>query len=150
MRTQPTALDRRACCAHLSLGALSLCGTTHAWSAPELNSQAELISRGLPNTGIDVTLPPLADNSNAIPLQFTLQAPPGKKWLGFEIIAPENPNRVILKFKLGQAQTRFTFSTRIRLAMTQEVWLLARLNDGKTMARATHTVVTATACFDET
>ena len=143
-------LDRRSYFAHLGIGAISLCGTTTTWSAPELNSQAELVARGLQHTGIEVTLPPLADNSNAIPLQFTLQAPVGKQWLGFEIIAPENPNRVILKFKLGHPQPRMTFSTRIRLATTQEVWVLAKLNDGNTMGRSTHTVVTATACFDET
>ena len=146
---QPT-LDRRSCFAHMGVGAMSLCGASHAWGAPELNSQAELMARGLSGTGIDVTLPPLADNSNAIPLQFTLLAPTGKKLVSFEIIAPENPNRVILKFKLGQAQSRLTFSTRIRLATTQEVWVLARLSDGKSLGRSAHTVVTATACFDET
>jgi predicted secreted protein len=104
----------------------------------------------LPTTGIEVTLPPLADNSNAIPLQFTLQAPAGQQLVGFEIIAPENPNRVILRFKLGQAQARLSFSTRIRLAMTQEVWVLAHLSNGSSLGRPTHTVVTATACFDET
>ena len=145
-----TSLDRRACFARLGVGAISLSGAPQAWSALEMNSQAELKARSLQDTGIEVTLPPLADNSNAIPLQFTLQAPADKKWLGFEIIAPENPNRVILKFKLGQPQARLSFSTRIRLATTQEVWVVARLNDGTTLGRATHTVVTATACFDET
>lgn len=145
-----TSFDRRACFARLGMGAISLSGAPMVWSAPEINSQAELKARGLKDTGIQVTLPPLADNSNAIPLQFTLQAPADKKWLGFEIIAPENPNRVILNFKLGQPQARLSFSTRIRLATTQEVWVVARLNDGTTLGCATHTVVTATACFDET
>jgi predicted secreted protein len=127
-----------------------LLGSSLAWSAKDPNSQADLLSRGLATTGIDITLPALADNSNAIPLQFTLQAPAGQQLVGFEIIAPENPNRVILRFKLGQAQTRLTFSTRIRLAMTQEVWVLAKLNNGTSLGRPAHTVVTATACFDET
>jgi predicted secreted protein len=79
-----------------------------------------------------------------------LQAPAGKHLVGFDIIAPENPNRVILRMKLGQPQTRFTFNTRIRLAMTQDVWVLAHLSNGTSLGRPTHTVVTATACFDET
>ncbi|WP_310615578.1 thiosulfate oxidation carrier protein SoxY [Limnohabitans sp.] len=141
---------RRSCLAHLSLGAVGISSGSNAWSAPELHSQADLLSRGLEANGIEVTLPPLADNSNAIPLQFTLQAPAGKALIGFEIIAPENPNRVILRMKLGQAQPSFTFNTRIRLAMTQDVWILAHLNNGSSLGRPTHTVVTATACFDET
>jgi predicted secreted protein len=119
-------------------------------SAPDTHSQADLLSRRLEGKGVNVTLAPLADNGNAIPLQFTLQAPAGQQLTGFEIIAPENPNRVILKLKLGQAQTRLTFSTRIRLAMTQDVWVLAHLSNGSSLGRSTHTVVTATACFDET
>ena len=145
-----TSLARRTCLTQLGLGALLVCRNAPALAAAEPNSQAELLSRRLPTTGIDVTLPPLADNSNAIPLQFTLQAPAGQQLVGFEIIAPENPNRVILRFKLGQAQTRLSFSTRIRLAMTQEVWVLAHLSNGTSLGRPTHTVVTATACFDET
>ena len=150
MLNSQTPLARRSCLARLGLGAVGLCGTSRALAATDPNSQADLLSRGLQTTGIEVTLPPLADNSNAIPLQFTLQAPPGQMLLGFEIIAPENPNRVILRLKLGQPQARFTFSTRVRLAMTQEVWVLAQLNDGTSLGRPTHTVVTATACFDET
>ena len=145
-----TPLARRTCLTQLGVGALLVCRTSPALAAAEPHSQAELLSRRLQATGIDVTLPPLADNSNAIPLQFTLQAPAGQQLVGFEIIAPENPNRVILRLKLGQAQARLSFSTRIRLAMTQEVWVLAHLSNGTTLGHPTHTVVTATACFDET
>jgi predicted secreted protein len=149
-RPNTSSVARRTYLAQLGAGVLGLCGASHAASATDVNSQADLLSRGLKTSGIEVTLPELADNSNAIPLQFTLQAPAGKLLVGFEIIAPENPNRVILRFKLGQAQARFSFSTRIRLAMSQEVWVLAKLSDGSSLGRATPTVVTATACFDET
>jgi sulfur-oxidizing protein SoxY len=145
-----TLLARRDCLAHFGLGAVGICGASHALSAVESHSQADLLSRRLDAKGIDVTLAPLADNGNAIPLQFTIQAPSGQYLTNFEIIAPENPNPVILRFKLGQAQTRMTFSTRIRLAKSQDVWVLAQLSDGTSLGKPTHTVVTATACFDET
>jgi predicted secreted protein len=150
MSTAYTPLDRRTCLTGLGAMVTGVVLPVQAWAAADLHSQAELQARGLAANGIEVTLPPLADNSNAIPLQFTLQAPAGKLLAGFEIIAPENPNRVILRLTLGQAQARFKFNTRIRLAMTQEVWVLAHLSDGTSLGRATHTVVTATACFDET
>jgi predicted secreted protein len=145
-----TSLHRRTCLAGFGAAAVGVFNTPHALAAPDLNSQTDLQARGLQSNGIEVTMPPLADNGNAIPLQFTLQAPAGKQLVGLDIIAPENPNRVILRLKFGQAQTRFKFSTRIRLAMSQEVWVLAHLNDGSSLGRPTHTVVTATACFDET
>ncbi len=145
-----TPLARRTCLARIGAVAAGVLSPPDVLAATDLHSQAELQSRGLQANGIDVTMPPLADNSNAIPLQFTLQAPQGKQLVGFDIIAPENPNRIILRLKMGLAQTRFKFSTRIRLAMTQEVWVVAHLNDGSSLGRATHTVVTATACFDET
>ncbi len=143
-------LARRTWLASFGTVAAGAWTTPNVLAAPEPNSQTELQARALQSAGIEVVLPPLADNANAIPLQFTLQAPAGKQLVGFEIIAPENPNRVILKFKLGQAQTRLKFNTRIRLAMSQEVWVLAHLNDGTSLGLGTHTVVTATACFDET
>jgi predicted secreted protein len=150
MLKSKTSLARRDCLARLGIGAVGMYGASPAFSASDTYSQADLVSRGLENKGIEVTLPPLADNGNAIPLQFTLQAPSDHQLTGFEIIAPENPNRVILRMKLGQAQSKFTFSTRIRLAMTQDVWVLAHLSNGTSLGRPTHTVVTATACFDET
>ena len=99
---------------------------------------------------MNVDLPPLADNGTSIPLQFSLQAPAGRRFTGFEIVAPENPNPVILRLKLREPVANYRFSTRIRLAMSQEVWVLAQLDDGSQLGKATHTVVTATACFDET
>lgn len=150
MLNSKTPLARRECLTRLGLGAVGLSGASHALSAPETHSQADLLSRGFSAKGIEVTLPPLADNGNAIPLQFQLQAPANQKLIGFDIIAPENPNRVILQFKLGQPQSRVTFSTRIRLAMSQDVWVLAHLSNGQSLGCPTHTVVTATACFDET
>lgn len=150
MLTPQTPLARRFCLAQLGVGVAGLCGVSQVIGAPDPNSQTDLRSRALPSQGIDITLPPLADNSNAIPLQFTLQAPVGLTLRGFDIIAPENPNRTILHLQLGQTQERLKFSTRIRLAMTQEVWVLAHLSDGTTLGRSAHTVVTATACFDET
>jgi predicted secreted protein len=113
-------------------------------------TQAHLISRRLSDQGITVDLPPLSDNSNAIPLQLALQAPAGRSIQSLDIIAPENPNPLILRFKLQQPQARYRLNTRIRLAMTQEVWVIATLDNGQQLGKASPIIVTATACFDET
>ncbi len=133
----------------LQLGALALFGIKTA-AAATAHSLAELRSRGLANDGVMLDLPPLSDNGNSVPLQFSLTAPPGRLIAGFEIIAPENPNPVVLRLKLRTALSRYQFSTRIRLAMSQEIWVVAWLDDGSQRGSSLHTVVTDTACFDET
>ena len=143
----PTHRGRRA--RLLQLGALALFGLKTATAATN-NSLSELRSRGLPSEGVLLDLPPLSDNGNSVPLQFSLTAPPGRMIAGFEIIAPENPNPVVLRLKLRTALSRYQFSTRIRLAMSQEIWVVSLLDDGSQRGRSLHTVVTDTACFDET
>jgi predicted secreted protein len=113
-------------------------------------SQVHLKSLGLTEAGLTVDLPPLSDNSNAIPLLIAIQAPPGRRMQRLDIVAPENPNPLILRLKLPQAQARYRLNTRIRLAMTQEVWVIATLDNGQQLGKASPIIVTATACFDET
>lgn len=143
----PIHRDRRA--RLLQLGALALFGIKTA-AAATTHSLAELRGRGLANEGVLLDLPPLSDNGNSVPLQFSLTAPPGRMIAGFEIIAPENPNPVVLRLKLHTALSRYQFSTRIRLAMSQEIWVVSLLDDGSQRGSSLHTVVTDTACFDET
>jgi len=143
----PTHRSRRI--SLLQLGALALFGLKTA-TAATANSLADLRSRGLASEGVLLDLPRLSDNGNSVPLQFSLIAPPGRLIAGFEIIAPENPNPVVIRLKLRSALPRYQFSTRIRLAMSQEIWVVAWLDDGSQRGSSLHTVVTDTACFDET
>lgn len=146
MRNPP--IQRRQHLMQLAAISASLCVTKSA-QAEDL-TQAHLKSRGLSEQGMTIDLPPLSDNSNAIPLQLAIQAPPGRRIQSFDIVAPENPNPLILRLKLQQPQARYRLSTRIRLAMTQEVWVIATLDDGQQLGKASPIIVTATACFDET
>ncbi len=145
---QPAPIQRRQHLVQLAALSASLCAASAA-KAEDL-TQAKLKSRGLSEQGMTVDLPPLSDNSNAIPLQLTMQAPEGRRIQSLDIIAPENPNPLILRLKLQQPQARFSLSTRIRLAMTQDVWVIATLDDGQQLGKASPIIVTATACFDET
>jgi predicted secreted protein len=145
---QPAPIHRRQHLVQLAALSASLCAASAA-KAEDL-TQTQLKSRGLSEQGMTVDLPPLSDNSNAIPLQLTMQAPEGRRIQSLDIIAPENPNPLILRLKLQQPQARYSLSTRIRLAMTQDVWVIATLDDGQQLGKASPIIVTATACFDET
>jgi hypothetical protein len=52
--------------------------------------------------------------------------------------------------KLPQAKNDFQLSTRIRLALSQDVWVIANLDNGSKIANSVPSVVTLNACFDAT
>ena len=145
---QADLTHRRQHLVQLAALSASLCAANPATA--EAITQAKLKSRTLSEQGVTVDLPPLSDNSNAIPLHIAMQAPAGRLIQSLDIIAPENPNPLILRLKLQQPPKRYSLSTRIRLAMTQDVWVIATLDDGQQLGKASPIIVTATACFDET
>ena len=93
-------------------------------------------------------LEPLVDTGNAVPIGIALQAPPNMVFTSFEVFAPDNPVSRVFKLSLGVPQTSYRFEVRIRLGASQDVWLVARLADGRTMGMHLPTVLTSSACFD--
>lgn len=121
---------------------------TAASTAPSLS--AELRSRRLRPEGIHIDLPPLADSGNAVPITVEVDAPQGLTIRSIEVLLPENPFPPAIKFNLPQAQPRYRFSTRLRLAASQEAWVIVTLSDGSQRGASAPTVITSSACFDET
>jgi len=99
---------------------------------------------------IQLDIPPLADTGNSIPFTVKLQAPSGRLIQSFEIIAPENPFPMVMRVKIPNAKSLYQFSTRIRLALSQDVWVIATLDNGQKIANSVPSVVTLNACFDAT
>ncbi len=99
-------------------------------------------------SGAVLEMEPLSDTGNAIPIGLRLQAPVGLRIESFEVFAPDNPVPKILSVKLGVPLNSYQFDTRIRLAASQDVWLVARLSDGSLLGHHAPTVLTSSACFD--
>jgi predicted secreted protein len=118
-------------------------------SDAQLNQNA-LVQRYKKSDAIKIDMPPLADTGNSIPMAIEILAPVQKKIQTFEILAPENPNQLVLKVSLPIPQANYKFATRIRLALSQDVWVIATLDDGSKIAQSLHCVVTLNACFDAT
>jgi predicted secreted protein len=116
----------------------------------DIYSQKFLISRQLKKEGILIEIPPLADTGNSIPMSILIEPKSQAKVQSFEIIAPENPNPMVMRITLPQSEKKFRMATRIRLALSQDVWVIAKLDDGTSIAESTHCVVTLNACFDAT
>ncbi len=113
-------------------------------------SEKQLQALNLKQEGVVLDLPPLADTGNSIPFSIQIQAPGQKLIQSFEVIAPENPNPLVLKVTLPKPQSNYRMGTRIRLAMSQNVWVIAQLSDGSKISGFIPSVVTLNACFDAT
>ena len=113
-------------------------------------TQKNLQSLPIKKEGVTIDLPPLADTGNSIPMNLLIQAPVQRRIQSFEIIAPENPNPMVMKITLPQVQSSYRLSTRIRLALSQDVWVIVQLDDGSKIGQSLHCVVTLNACFDAT
>jgi predicted secreted protein len=98
--------------------------------------------------GAKLELEPLSDTGTAVPIGIKLQAPAGLNVVSFEVFAPDNPVSRVIKIKLGMPQNSYRFDTRIRLGISQDVWLVATLSDGSLMGTKAPTVLTSSACFD--
>ncbi|MGA8514600.1 MAG: thiosulfate oxidation carrier protein SoxY [Burkholderiaceae bacterium] len=99
-------------------------------------------------TGARLEIEPLSDTGNAIPIGVRLQAPVGLTIESFEVFAPDNPVPQVIKIKLSTPQSSYSFDTRIRLGIGQDVWVVAKLSDGSLLGHFAPTVLTSSACFD--
>ena len=138
-------LARRAC---LTLGAAAVLTPLQA-GAEVLNiKQSELLALQLDDKGIKLDFPSLADTGAAVPLQADIRAPAGALIDVIEVFLPENPNTRALRFRLAAPLAHFVFNTRLRLAGSQDAWVVVTFTDGSRRGARAPTVVTSSACFD--
>ena len=109
---------------------------------------AQLLALNLKPDGITLDLARTPDSGASVPLQASINAPAGLKIVGVEVFLPENPNTRALKLRLADPQSQFVFSTRLRLAASQDVWVVATLSDDSKLGASAPTVITASTCFD--
>jgi predicted secreted protein len=109
-----------------------------------------LKAQRLPSDGIVLDFPRLADTGNAVPLVIDVQAPTGLTVVALEILLPENPNPNALLLALPEPLISYRFSTRLRLAASQDAWVIVRYSDGSRRAAHAPTIITSSACFDGT
>jgi predicted secreted protein len=128
-----------------------------AHAPSEVHAQAQSVSgltrslraRGLRSDALTVDFPPLADSGLAVPYTVEVQSPPGRLLKTLELLLPENPMPLAMKVRLPIPQERYRLSTRLRLAASQEAWVLATFDDGSQQGVGSATIVTSSACLDE-
>jgi len=134
----------------LALGGLWLAGRpAEADLAKAQKLLAELIGGKTPQEGkVRLEMPQIAENGQTVPLTVAVDSPmtPNDYCKAIHILAEGNPEAAVCTFKFSPANGRAQFSTRMRLAQTQNVWAVAEMSDGSVWMTKTEVKVTIGGC----
>ena len=101
--------------------------------------------------GIEIELPAIAENGNSVPMRIRVQSPmtAADHVQAISIFAERNPRPAVATFHLGPQSGRAEIVTRVRLAGTQKVTVLASFSGNRFRMVQTDVLVTSAACLDE-
>jgi sulfur-oxidizing protein SoxY len=99
---------------------------------------------------VTLDVAPLIENGNTVPLTVRVSSPmtADDHVRQIALFNERNPNTEIAVFHLGPRNGRAVVSTRIRLATSQRLVALARLNDGSVWQQSVDVIVTLAACIE--
>lgn len=102
-------------------------------------------------SGVEIELPQIAENGNSVPMRVKVASPmtPADHVTEIFVIAERNPRPLVATFHLGPQSGRAEIQTRVRLAGTQTVTVLAAFNDNRFRMGQSQVLVTSAACLDE-
>ena len=92
----------------------------------------------------------LVDNGNTVPISVTVDSPmtAASHVTAIAVFNERNPQRDVVRFLLTPRSGRAHVSTRIRLATSQKLTAVARMNDGSFWSQTVDIVVTLAACIE--
>ena len=121
-------------------------------SAEELAAAIAAFAGGAPVKAGRVMLDvaPLVENGNVVPVTVTVQSPMSATdhVKAIAIFNERNPQRDVAVFGLGPRAGRATVATRIRLATSQQLVAVAKMNDGSCWTHTVDVIVTLAACVE--
>ena len=99
---------------------------------------------------VKIDVPPLVENGNTVPMTVTVTSPMTAvdHVKSIHVFNEKNPQPNIGNFYLGPRAGRAAFSTRIRLADSQNVVAIAELSDGSLWSDTVEVIVTIAACLE--
>jgi len=100
--------------------------------------------------GITLDIAPLIDNGNAVPVTLRVQSQmtATDHVRQIALFNEKNPNPDVAVFHLGPRCGRAVVSTRVRLATSQQLVALAKMNDGSVRQQRVDVIVTLAACIE--
>ena len=111
------------------------------------------LTRGKPTQegGIELELPAIAENGNAVPVRVKVESPMREEDHvdAIHIIADRNPRSLVASFHMGPESGRAEVNTRIRLAGSQRLTVLAEISGERYRILHQDVLVTSAACLDD-
>ena len=97
---------------------------------------------------VKLDLPEIAENGNTVPMTVSVDSPMTEQSYVTDVvvIAPENPRAKVVTFHFSPASGVAEANTRIRLASTQDVIAIAKMNDGSFYMASKQVKVTVGGC----
>lgn len=97
-----------------------------------------------------LSLPALAENGNSVALGIDVESPMSEAdhVVSIHVFAEKNPLPRVAEFELGPLAGKASIRTRIRLADSQSVLAVAKMNNGSLYSGAASIEVTQAACLD--
>jgi sulfur-oxidizing protein SoxY len=141
--------------ARLAGSALALSAMpTPLWGAPQ--AMQELIRKiagevPVQNGKVQLEMPPLVENGNAVPLTITVESPmtEADHVRVIHVVNEKNPQPHVISVRLAPSAGRAKLSTRIKLADSQRVTALAEMSDGSFWTESADVIVTLAACVED-
>ena len=140
-------------------GALAGCGAAlcivsrPARATPETMQEAvrNAIGEAAVKKGrVKLDLPPIVENGNSVPCTVSVESPmtAADYVKAIHVFNEKNPQPDIISVHLGPRAGKAAFSTRIRLADSQNVVAIAELSDGSLWSDTVEVIVTIAACLE--
>ena len=121
-------------------------------TADELAAAIAAFAAGAPvrEGRVEFEIAPLVENGNAVPITVRAQSPMSEAdhVAAIAIFNESNPQRDVAVFHLGPRAGRAQIATRIRLAASQQLVAIAKMNDGSCWTKTVDVLVTLAACAD--
>jgi len=138
----------------LAGGALLHVSVRPAEATPEMMQDAVRAAIGeapVKKGRVKLDLPPLVENGNSVPCTVSVDSPmTATDYVkAIHIFNEKNPQPNVISVKLCPRAGRANFSTRIRLADTQNITAIAEMADGSCWSDDIYVIVTLAACVEE-
>ncbi len=135
----------------LGTAAVTLAGPEAVRATPsEAEAEIAKFTGGKPAAQgrISIDLPEIAENGNAVPLSLAIESPmtPADHITDVLVVADGNPNPRVAAFRFSPLSGRAEASTRIRLAATENVIVVARTGNGEFYTARKEVKVTIGGC----
>lgn len=150
--TQPTRRQLLATSAALGSGLLMPQRAAAADLSEDLMATIKAFTQGAPLREGRVTfeIASLIDNGNAVPIVVGVASPmtATDHVTAISVFNERNPQREVVNAQFGPRSGRAELATRIRLATSQKLVAVARMNDGTFWSKTVEVIVTLAACIE--